>query len=432
MLTRLKCHWGQCFFVFISLFCLITVFRAPVGGHYMIFSGAAQALWSGINPYGQTFGSNAGFWLYSPSCGLFFYSLFNLFPPQTGQFLYMLCSWLLLVWGLIRFSKVFYPHLSQWFWFIGASELIGAMLNTRTEVAILGILLGAAPWVLNADWRKQVVGLFLWAMICNWKFQSLPSIGLVLLGLFFVKRNTIVSVLVFLLSLAFWYLLPFLFLTKDLLLQAHQDWASSMHAWMISPYRDFQNWQSYQQIYGFLRKVFGIDISLSTANSINLVIGLGLALWMWQLAKKIHLTQSATSETATPATTDLNVKTALADHYGNSTAVTPTTAIAFQYSLIMKWGLALGAAYSNAFLPLSQSSAYISYLPLLALAFDVGIKPVVLFLSWFFVSLAYSDITPKALRLVLVDASVKPIGILILLFGLLLAATAKNKRTVSL
>jgi hypothetical protein len=87
-------------------------------------------------------------------------------------------------------------------------------------------------------------------------------------------------------------------------------------------------------------------------------------------------------------------------------------------------GLALGSAFVVIFSPASQSAAFILYAPLVMDYFRQGaVVPkrlqkvwiVGLVISWFFISLMYSDLVGFSVRTYAMEHALKPLGALILL-----------------
>ena len=189
-------HWGLLILTISTLASFIQIWRTKHWLHYRIFSGAARELWSGRNPYFNDYGTNLGYWYYSPSCGLYFFGPFASLPDRFGIYAYMLSSVALFIGGVHYFlnslenqtseRKEFVARLREpWlnlFWFWISFELMSGIVATKLEVAMAGILFFAVGSLLRGQVRPW--SPFLFAMIVNWKFQPIPVFGLLT---FFVK-----------------------------------------------------------------------------------------------------------------------------------------------------------------------------------------------------------------------------------------------------
>src|SRR3954463_67139 len=96
---RLLDRAGTAVFWLVTLFAFRRICIESPGAHYRLFTLAGKALWAGRPAYGSDHGTNIGLWLYSPSCGMFFFAPFSLLPDPAGQFLYMALSIALFAWG---------------------------------------------------------------------------------------------------------------------------------------------------------------------------------------------------------------------------------------------------------------------------------------------------------------------------------------------
>ncbi|MBS1983758.1 MAG: DUF2029 domain-containing protein [Bdellovibrionales bacterium] len=379
-MTRWQEAWGRLFWLLAFVLSFVALLRQPHSGHYDIFSQSARLLWAGQNPHGISYPS--GPWFYSPACGLFYFGLFAWLPDRWGLALYILSSWAVLTAGLIALFRAFplRAHLRELFWFLLSSELIGAVLNARVELMMTGCVLLAVAWLVEGQHVGWAACLL--AMIVNWKFSPLPIAGL--LGVVAIRagypRRRFVPI--FLGSLALWTLAPLLVLRWDPLMEIHRTWSATLTRFTL----ENDNWLSFQHLFVLGRALTGFTMSWKGARLTSLLVGLGLAVYFARCRMRDR------RET-------------------------------------LLYAAALGAAFSLAFSPLSQSAAFIGYAPLLFAGFlqwEMTPEPrgriywrAVIWISWALVSLAYSDLVPRALRLVLVASAVKSLGVLVLATALL-------------
>ncbi len=376
-IARLKNNWGFWFFLLASFCALIKVVTLGQSGHYDIFRDAALMMWKGQIPYGTEYPS--GYFLYSPSCALFFYGAFAWLPYTLGLAAYLLCSWVVLFFGIREFSKAldFKSSTSNILYFLLSSEVIGTLLNARIETFICGITLVAGAWILSN--RHIFWAYFLLAMLCNFKMQAIPTVGLLLLVSLIAAKN-IRPIICFLASILFWSLAPFLVKPWQFVIDNNYRWNQIFIPFLNSTWRDFQH------IYRFLQVNFRLDFEFHTAQIIGATIGIFIAGALgWR----------AYRDSAPSHRSNLNLR-----------------------------ALALGSGFIVMCSPMSQSAGYILYAPLLfaSLYFFEGSQVFsrkqwtwIIGLSWFFISLAYSDLAPKPLREIFFDHAVKAFGILIIL-----------------
>ncbi|RYZ67496.1 MAG: hypothetical protein EOP05_17665, partial [Proteobacteria bacterium] len=195
-------NWGLFALVVATVVGFINVARPRNQLHYIIFSGGAESLWRGVTPYGNDFGTGLGWYIYSPSCGLFFYGLFSWMPFGLGLFLYMAVSIPIFLYGLKSFLEACVPsyrdqfHSNSWlqwmpvgnfpeanrrdfnlFWFWASYCVLGCLTADKLELIIVGVTLFNLSLMIR---NKHIwLAAFLWAMMTNWKLQPLPLVGLI-------------------------------------------------------------------------------------------------------------------------------------------------------------------------------------------------------------------------------------------------------------
>lgn len=385
-------NWGVSYFWLVSALAFFKLLTAGNSGHYDFFRATALKIWAGENPYAIAYPS--GYFLYAPSCALFFYGLVAWLPYFIGLALYVGLSWLLLRWSLKKFlGAVPLPATDQnLFYFILSSEVMGTILNARIEIFILGIVLAAGFWIFQR--RREGLAYFLLAMICNFKMQSLPTVGL-LLVVEAVGRRRVLPTLYFALSLLFWYLIPFAVRPASLVIDSYRTWTTFFGPYMSA------GWMDFQHIYRFIFKLTGAQPSFDGGQKISALCG---AVFAAVLAQRIWQDRKGLRASGH----DLVATAVLHDWYLRA--------------------LALGAAFVCLFSPMGQSAAFTLYAPLLICVFVLRARAsllsrgqwnALLALAFFFVSLAYSDLTPKFFRIVLFEHSVKAFGVALLTLAVL-------------
>jgi hypothetical protein len=358
--------------------CVVTLIQLlwrGESGHYLIFSESAKILWSAKNPYGILYPS--AYYLYSPFCGLSFFSLFAFFPHAIGLALYMILSIILFYLGFRSLADAFQLNIEARAIFLGLifSEIVGAILNTRLELALIGILMLAVGAMLRAE--KVLFWSFMLGLIANWKFLTLPATLLWLWSYSFKKKSS-APALMFLLALALSFAFPLFIFSWSELQELHQSWGESMQKFMLG---GDNNWLGFQHLFQSLRYFFGYSMSYKEAQITGLIAGLSL---FAILLKKLHCDK-------------LNLKELCA------------------------YSLSAGVSFSCLFSPLSQSAAYILYAPLLFFFLKINEKRLFqkltllkLFISFASISLVYGDLCPRSLRVEIQKFSGKALGVLLL------------------
>jgi len=380
-----KRNWGFAWLLSTALLSFLQLIFKGHSGHYDIFSLAALNIWAGINPYLAELPS--GTFNHSPAAALVYYSLFAFFPYTFGLALYMLSSIFILIFGLLKIKNTF--HLSQNSWnfifFMMSSELIGNILNARFETLTLGIWLIAASWIVQQ--RFVFVTYFLLAALCNFKLQSLPLLGLLLLFEILSRKN-FKAVLYFSASFAFWSCLPLIKVSQSELSSYYASMKNNLQAYIDGA------WLGFQQIFTFLHKIFQISFTWAEGQLILALIGLFLALLITASVQRSKKSQASFNRI----------------HLNNQ-------------NILLCFGF--GGVYASSLLPMSQSAAYLLYTPILIAAFyirektlsrlHVRIIDTTLASAFFLVSISYSDLVPKSMRTVFFDHASKSVGPLLLL-----------------
>ena len=359
---------------------LVRLLLQAIPGHYRVFTGAGHALWTGVNPYGTDFGTGIGYYFYSPSCALFFFGPFSFLPEKIGLLLYMLLSWTVFVWGVREFTKEVKPIFPEieGFWLMISPQIFGGILASKLEILMTGILFLCASWLLdsvkgNSKWLRSAVGF---AMILNWKFQPLPTVGLLAVLWLLIQKSWKWPLTLAALVIG-WFALPFAFRPTQLLLDSHSVWKQTFSVFVAD------SWLNFENLFSFLNNVFGIRFTLSGSQLFSLLAGLtlGCTVLLWFLKKRSLL-----------APEELLIKGSVLC-------------------------LALGSMYSVVFSPLGQNNALILYSPLLLASFlslsEASDKWRMIWLVtlptvWIVMTLPYSDLIPHGLREQLRHYAFKP------------------------
>lgn len=390
--------WGFFYLVLVSAVSFGQLMRTSHSGHYDFFRASALKIWAGENPYAILYPS--GYFLYSPSAALFFYGAVAWLPYWTGLAIYMLASWAVLFWGARRFLRALALNSSDknLFYFLLSSEVIGTLLNARIEIFILGIVLGAGAWLLQQ--RREGLAYFLLAMVCNFKMQSFPTVGLLLMVAVWGLGHWR-GVGVFLASLVFWYALPYAVRPAEFITTCYQTWTQ-----FFGPYIG-ASWLDFQHLFRFVYKLTGWAPSFSAFQKMSAAIG---GLFALALAARIYRDKQKKLSSAALKR--------------------------------LAWGwnfraLALGAGFICLFSPMSQSAGFVLYAPLLALViyfrrhenyFSYRTWTFLLGIAFFMISIAYSDLVPKDLRGLFFDHATKAGGVTLLTGAVFMEVLGRSER----
>jgi hypothetical protein len=295
-LKSLKSQWSFYLFLLTSVWGILRLLLADAEpGHYLMFTQAARELWLGIDPHGKDWGTGLGHWFYSPSCGLFYFSLFAYFPWKLGLFLYLSTSVLVFILGVraffkaIGFSNVsagFVPTpIFHWFWILSIQPILIGILYTKLEILMVGLLFFGAAALLSG--RYLGVSAFLLAMTLNWKYLPLPILALWTLTCVCSTKSNVENrrwPLLLMGSILFWYALPFLFHPWEFMVEMLVRSAETLTPWLA------QLWDRYENIYSFLVRVLGFPLKYEHVYPLAIVAGGLMAaaiiafrkLWSWQ------------------------------------------------------------------------------------------------------------------------------------------------------
>lgn len=396
LLQKIGPNWGLFVLVIATIVGFINVARPRNQLHYIIFSGGADNLWHGLTPYGNDFGTNLGYYIYSPSCGLFFYGLFSWMPFGLGLFLYMAVSIPIFLYGVKSFLAAYVPSFSeqfssrrglQWlpignfqlsdrrafnfFWLAASYCVLGCLTADKLELIIVGVTL----FNLSLMVRNKHIWLaaFLWAMMTNWKLQPLPLVGLISIVLLILDwKRCAKFVSAFVVSLAFWYAAPIPVLGFDKLKDFSLQWSSTLTEFIAT------HWFDYQHVMK-LPIALGLNPSLRMLNLAGAVGGIVFA--AVTLVFVVRLKREANSDAFTSGTgaieaaakptsdSETTKHTKLSRDPGTSLLVpsprgTAAPSVNFQVKLGLFVATVWGQWYAVGFSPMSQSNAFILALPI--------------------------------------------------------------------
>ena len=410
--------WGLTAFLMVSV---VGGARSVAGsglGHFRIFTGAARALWQGKDAYGTDFGTGVGLWFYSPACGMAVFGPLSLLPEAFGLAVYLFISWLAFVWGATKLWKSFgATRVPDLFWLLVAVQMMTSLLAAKLEILMMGLLMWACAEVIRTararvragsdetarlDWKPAAV----MGALLNWKFQPLPTVGLLTIvwmlrpaegeprdleaaaqGL--IQEDEIARRFRFPVAVAFncllWFLVPALWFGWKPMLEILVHWKTTLQPFLEASYLNFDN------IFAFIKAAFGVSITYEMAQRISIITGLAMA-----VAVTMRLRFS---------------------RWDARWSVVDSAAMA----------MSLGAVYTVVLSPLSQNNAHVLLAPLFLSAMitwrrldgdRLGQWVHGLALGFLVIALdfAYSDLIPADLRTLLRGLAVKPAAVA--LFGM--------------
>jgi len=362
-----------------SIWALARLLRDAPEGHWTTFTGASARLWAGLPVYGIAIGDNS--WFYSPSAGLFvfrpFYVAGLMFGTKAGLIAYTLFSLAIFAWGVHELSRrtISDERLRSGVWLLIAPSLYSSLQAHKLETLITGILLLAtAEWAGDPPRKRAIFFTVLAGMSAEWKLQTLPSLALALVARWRLERALLVIAGI-VTSLA----LPFLRLPWGLSWSNLESWVGSLSAFSGTAFSTFDN------IYAFMKNVFGLSMSFRSAQAVALVAAAALA----------AVTQVRLRKLPDPR------------------------------AVLIAAGL--GACFTTLFSPLQQINAYIMLVPawIAALASlqwqGSRSTSVSLVLIWLVLTFGYSDLIPEAVRPAIRHAVVRAPCVLALAIWLLWA-----------
>ena len=410
--------WGVTAFLMVSV---VGGARSVAGsglGHFRIFTSAARALWHGMDAYGTDFGTGVGLWFYSPACGMVVFGPLSLLPEPLGLALYLFISWVAFVWGANKLWKSFgATRVPDLFWLLVAVQMMTSLLAAKLEILMMGLLMWACAEVIRTARARLRAGsdetarlgwepAAVLGALLNWKFQPLPTVGLLTIvwmlrpaegeprdleaaaqGL--IQEDEIARRFRFPVAVAFncllWFAAPVLWFGLKPALGMLMHWKSTLQPFLEASYLNFDN------IFAFLRAAFGISVTYDGAQKISIAVGLVMA-----VAVTMRLRFS---------------------RWDARWSIVDSAAMA----------MSLGAVYTVVLSPLSQNNAHVLLAPLFMCAMitwrrldgdRLGQWVHGLSLGLLVVALdfAYSDLIPADLRTTLRGLAIKPAAVA--LFGL--------------
>jgi hypothetical protein len=392
--NRLRDRIGFGYLILVSLIMLGIASYRP-HRHYTIFTHAAADLFSGQNPYGKAYDHLGvmSFWLYSPTAA-FIYKPLSLLSPHVGNFIYLALSILIFFGGIFFFLKSLKLRMTPGlglFYFILSNEIIGAINNSKLELATTGLLFFMASMIIQGRrlfWAGVLLGI-----ITNWKFQPLPTA--LLLGWAMLLegriRPTFRFAIGFLFSLAGAYVFPFFFFPHAFIIECYQSWQQALNLALST------TWQIYQSLYTSLLKITGWPQTIAQVTTLGAAIGGVLA-----AVVPLFLFYRSQTNNKTEANED-----------------------PFLARPLVLTALSLGSVYSVLFSPMSQSSAYILGTPFLLVLFVIrnserGWIPSRIWtcgfiVHWLLTSYFYCDLALPAWRGFAGQMNLKPWGFTVLL-----------------
>ncbi len=393
-----KQRWGWNLLWLQALLALAAVSVRPVAHHYIVFSEPARLLWSGQSPYGAIFSYGAGGFHYSPACAMLFFAPFAYFPERVGQFLYLSASLLIFAFGLTRWIRALKTEL-HWDFFSSpyrhlvclmvASELVGSVLATKLEIAMLGLLFLCGAWLMERS--RPVASGFLLFFLVTWKFQPLPVWGLVAVALARDRKALKTFLLGGLFLASPLCLLPFPFWSWHDSTVVWHDWLFHLSTYARNGWLD----PIYQHLYVPLLRLVGVSVPFAYAQAVSVAVGISCAIAVFRLKSEQRQLQNLEK---------------------------------------LLFAISLGSGYVVLFSPLSQSNAYLWYSPVLFGWVYFAEKNrvnktavwVALCAVFILVSLAYSDLCPRFLYHWLYPRGLKAVGGLLAVGMLCLSAFKTN------
>jgi hypothetical protein len=377
-------RWGLLLLVATAVFGFHRISIEPVSAHYLLFTRAAHALWHRAAAYGTDHGTGIGLWLYSPSCAMFFFGPFSLFPDRVGMLLYMAVSVALFGWGAEAVSKASGApsRPREIFFALCAAPLLSAIVTTKLEIAMAGLILLSTALLLKK--RLPWLAGFLMAIIANWKLLAAPTILLWMIALWKKREMKTFAWGVFW-GVLLAYGLPYLFLPAVYLDHEGAVWRASLATFTRESLFHFEN------VFCFVKYAFGFETPWWLAEFVSALAGLAFAVCVWARAEVL-------------------------------------------------FAAALGAAFAMAFSPLGQNNGLILIAPLLLwftrLAFSwLGcVREQALWIGGIALTLIvpYSDLVPLPARDYLHALSIKQMLLLAAaVFGVYLELTGVAKKRQS-
>jgi hypothetical protein len=374
--------WGFFLFCSLSALGLLRTWAGSPPAHYALFTRAALALWKGQPAYGSDLGTGIGNWFYSPSCGMFLFGPFALLPAWLGMTLFLAISWVVFVAGARELLVIsgLSEERTQLFWGTLAPQMMLSLLTTKLEILMTGVLMLACAWLVQG--RRVRSSALLLGIVTSWKFQLLPSAGLVAVVAWLLRRERRWPLLL-LLGLGLSYFAPFVFRPAAELSAAHAAWDESLRNFISVA------WLSFDNLFAFAHPMTGWPRSWGEAALVSAFLGAALAAGL-----ALRVTQDAQQSGGHDA---------------------------FPGAMLLALGF--GAFFTVSFSPLNQNNGYVLWAPLVLahLALTRGrLQAWIYGVAAGIMILAYSDLIPDAARSALRSHTVKPLAPLLLFSGLLI------------
>jgi hypothetical protein len=287
------------------------------------------------------------------------------------------------------------PFDQNLFWMMVSSELIGAIMSTKLEILMVGLLNFIIASLIQR--KHPLWSAILLGMMINWKFQPVPLVGLIAIVTIIYEFNwkfvvaTIGSTLL-------WYGAPLLVLSQSELQFYYLRQSQTLSAFIQ------RDWPQFEHVFKIFNVTLG-NMSYSTALLISIVFGVLAALFLTTKVLKTIARQQKSDQDRV---------------------------------LFIGMATALGVTYILSFSPLSQSNAYVFYTPLLVFVFALrssgGVKfgrawPWAIGFTYFTISIAFSDLNPAPLRRLMDQFGLKPWGVVFFMIYFLLVISRELART---
>jgi hypothetical protein len=319
---------------------------------------------------------------------MFLFAPLGLLPGHLGVAVYLLLSWGVFVFGCLEFSSIVLRKpkrevlklpIVQFFWIAIAPQMWTAITAEKIEILSVGLLFFSAAWIIEKK-HLGIVALIL-SMLVNWKYHTVSTVGLLALAWIFTSGEVALFAWIFC-GLVFWYMAPLSFMSWKFFVETQTTWNLDLAEFT------HQTWDSFDNVYAFLRNSLGVKLSYFHGQVLTLIFGLGAVFTQWK-------------------------------HRPGRESVA--------------YALAIGGWLTALFSPLSQNNSYILLAPLVWLGIlsiapaDKKWKPLLQYstAAYFLVmALAYSDIVPKPARDWMRFHSIKPLagfcyGLLIAIYPLI-------------
>ncbi len=379
---------------------LLALIPRGVGEHFIFPTEAFRWLVRGQDPYGVILPRCTGPFLYSPASAYLLFSFFSLFPEKLGEVLYTASGAALFLFSLVIFLRMLKDEfqfdlnahpLRHLAWLMVSSELMGAILATKLELFLVAGGLFGFSWALRGRWALAGI---CFAAICNFKLQALPAVLLFTIPSLRNRRG-LSFFLSFSLASLFFFFIPWPLLGSwRQFIVINTAWFAALDSQVSTEWM----FPVYQHFFGFLA---GQSVPMNLLLAKRLMAGFGGTL---------ALVLAAFS-------------------WGHSRGEKN-----LQESLLLAFGL--GCLYTVAFSPLSQSNAYICYLPSVfcflyfssKARLPIPVQAMVMGVVYAFVSITYSDLVPRSIYHIIYGFKIKPLAAVVFMLFLVMAGLLTTKQ----